>query len=127
MKSEGIVIGVESEIRRADGARLWISENTRAIRDASGRVVRYEGTVEDITVRRTVAEALQRTHEELEDRVRGRTSELALINGTLLQQIGERERAEENARRSEIEVPRPDRKRARPHQSCPPPRALFST
>ena len=101
LEAEGVVIGVESEIRRSDGAHLWISENTRAIRDASGRVVRYEGTVEDITVRRTVAEALQRAHEELEDRVNERTSELALTNGTLLQQIGERERAEDNARRSE--------------------------
>ncbi len=101
LEAEGVVIGVESEIHRSDGAHLWISENTRAIRDDAGNVVRYEGTVEDITVRRTVAEALQRAHEELEDRVHERTSELALTNGTLLQQMDERERAEDNARRSE--------------------------
>ena len=101
LEAEGIVIGVESEIHRSDGAHLWISENTRAIRDDQGRILRYEGTVEDITVRRTIAEALQRAHEELEDRVHERTAELALFNGTLRQQIAERERAEENARRSE--------------------------
>ena len=66
-----------------------------------GRLLSYDGTVEDITERRAVADALQRSREELEDRVHERTAEFALFNGTLLQQIAERERAEENARRSE--------------------------
>ena len=101
LEADGIVTGMESEILRADGSRIWISESARAIRAADGRLLRYEGTFEDITARRAAAAALQRAHEELEDRVHERTAELALFNGTLRQQIADRERAEDNARRSE--------------------------
>ena len=78
-----------------------MTENARAIRDPDGVLLRYEGTVEDITARKMTEDAIQRAHEELEDRVRSRTAELALLNGTLRQQIAEREAAEANARRSE--------------------------
>jgi len=38
-----------SEIRHRSGRRLWISENARAVRDRSGALICYEGTVEDVT------------------------------------------------------------------------------
>ncbi len=101
IRSEGELAGWESEAYRADGTRLWIAEYARAIRGPDGAVVRYEGTFEDITARKTAEEALQRARDELEDRVRDRTAELALLNGTLRQHILERERAEATARRSE--------------------------
>ncbi len=97
----GELAGWESEAYRADGSRLWIAESARAIRDADGAVVRYEGTFEDITARKTAEEELRRAREELEDRVRDRTAELALLNGTLRQHILEREIAEASSRRSE--------------------------
>ena len=34
------------------GSIIWISENCRVIQDAKGRLLHYEGTVEDITARR---------------------------------------------------------------------------
>ncbi len=49
----------ESEVRRKDGRIVWISENARAIRDADGRLLHYEGTVVDVTARRH-AEAAER-------------------------------------------------------------------
>ncbi len=52
IEERGIVENFEYQIYRKDGAKIWISENARAIRDASGRIVCYEGTVEDITERR---------------------------------------------------------------------------
>ena len=42
----------ESEIYRKDGRRIWISESVRAIRDRHGNVLRYEGTLKDITDKR---------------------------------------------------------------------------
>ncbi len=101
LETEGIITNLESEVYRSDGARIWISENARAIRDGEGFLLRYEGTVEDITSRRRSEEALQHAHEELEERVRERTAELALLNGNLRQLIAQREHAEATARRSE--------------------------
>ena len=97
----GIVVNLEVEVRRTDGAHLWLLENAHAVRDHEGRMVRYEGTVTDITARHAAEEALQRAHEEMEDRVHERTAELALLNGDLLAQVTERQHAEEAARRSE--------------------------
>ena len=99
--AEGTITNLESEVYRSDGARIWISENARAVRDGEGFLLRYEGTVEDITDRRRSEIALQHAHEELEERVRERTAELALLNGNLRQLIAQREHAEATARRSE--------------------------
>ncbi|MDR5708904.1 MAG: diguanylate cyclase [Armatimonadota bacterium] len=45
----GVVSGFEVRWRRYDGTEIWIRESARAIRDASGVPVCYEGSVEDIT------------------------------------------------------------------------------
>ena len=52
MHENDTLTGFESPIYRKDGSVIWISENCRAIRAASGRLLYYEGTVEDITQRR---------------------------------------------------------------------------
>jgi sigma-B regulation protein RsbU (phosphoserine phosphatase) len=49
----------ESQIYRKDGGIIWISENCRAVRDADGKILYYEGTVEDITHRRQAEQALR--------------------------------------------------------------------
>jgi two-component system, cell cycle sensor histidine kinase and response regulator CckA len=52
IEEQGTVENFEYQIWRKDGAKIWISENSRAIRDANGKIVCYEGTVEDITERK---------------------------------------------------------------------------
>ncbi len=54
MQEEGEVVGFESEIFRADGSAIWISEAARAVRDQSGKILYYEGAVEDVTLRKNV-------------------------------------------------------------------------
>ncbi|ACU89148.1 ammonium transporter [Desulfomicrobium baculatum] len=54
------IFDFESAIRRKDGSVIWISENARAVKDAAGNVVCYEGTVMDITQRRAMQQALDR-------------------------------------------------------------------
>jgi PAS domain S-box-containing protein len=49
MAEKGIVYQFESAIYRKDGNIIWISENARAVRDAAGSLLYYEGTVVDIT------------------------------------------------------------------------------
>ncbi len=58
IEKHGSVGGFESQIRRKDGTIIWISENVRVVRDAKGRVSFYEGTVEDITVKKIAEDNL---------------------------------------------------------------------
>src|SRR5262249_11360114 len=59
MQENDTLTGFESQIYRRDGSVIWISENCRAIRDKQGRLLYYEGTVEDITQRRHAEENLR--------------------------------------------------------------------
>jgi sigma-B regulation protein RsbU (phosphoserine phosphatase) len=59
MQELDTITGFESEIFRKDGSTIWISENCRAVRDAKGRLLYYEGTVEDITARRQAEQNLR--------------------------------------------------------------------
>ena len=52
VKARGEIGGFESRVYRKNGDTIWISENARAVFDDEGRVLHYEGTVEDITERR---------------------------------------------------------------------------
>lgn len=59
MREQGSLRHFESQVRRKDGAIIWISENAHAVYDAEGRFLYYEGTVEDITERKAAEEALR--------------------------------------------------------------------
>jgi sigma-B regulation protein RsbU (phosphoserine phosphatase) len=58
MEKSDIVTGFESRIYRKDHSIIWISENVRAVRDQSGKLLYYEGTVEDITERKRTEQNL---------------------------------------------------------------------
>jgi len=55
----GEVSGFESEVYRVDGSVIWISESARAVCDADGELLYYEGSVEDISDRKVFESALQ--------------------------------------------------------------------
>jgi phosphoserine phosphatase RsbU/P len=65
MQGNDVITGFESKIYRKDQTVIWISENCRAVRDDAGKVIYYEGTVEDITERKYAEEQIQRTTTEL--------------------------------------------------------------
>jgi PAS domain S-box-containing protein len=58
-EQRGILEGFEFEAYRKDGERIWLSLNRRVIRDENGIEICREGSVEDITKRKHVAEALR--------------------------------------------------------------------
>ena len=59
MEEFGEVSGFESQVYRVDGKVIWISESARAVCDADGKVLYYEGSVEDISDRKVFESALQ--------------------------------------------------------------------
>jgi sigma-B regulation protein RsbU (phosphoserine phosphatase) len=61
MQEHNTITGFESRVYRKDGSVIWISENCRAIRTHKGKLLYYEGTVEDITQRRQAEEDLRRS------------------------------------------------------------------
>lgn len=65
VESEGDVPQVELRWRCWDGEQIWVREGVRAVRDADGRVLYYEGIAQDITDQRSTDEALQHYAERL--------------------------------------------------------------
>jgi PAS domain S-box-containing protein len=91
----------ETEYRAVwpDGSIHHISARGKVHSDDAGRAVLLAGVCWDITDRKRVEEELRKAHDELEERVKQRTIELATTIETLLGEVAERERAEENLRR----------------------------
>ncbi|HXM37546.1 MAG TPA: PAS domain-containing protein [Gemmatimonadales bacterium] len=58
LEAEGIVRGFEYEAYRRDGTIVWLRDHVRAVRDASGATLCYEGTTEDVTSRRHAGQLL---------------------------------------------------------------------
>ncbi len=59
METRGAVESFEHEAYRKDRSRIWVSENVRVVRDADGRVIYYEGTLQDITERKRAADRIR--------------------------------------------------------------------
>ncbi len=60
---DGVVASFESEFRRLDGSIIWVRESARVVCDASGRILHFEGAVEDITLQRRVDEESRKARE----------------------------------------------------------------
>jgi PAS domain S-box-containing protein len=52
MERKGVVRGFEAQFRRHDGTVFWVRDSARVVRDNEGRILYYEGVVEDITERK---------------------------------------------------------------------------
>jgi PAS domain S-box-containing protein len=59
MRERGLVQDFESQIYRKDGSIIWISENARAVKSDQGKILYYEGMVEDITARKEAEEKVR--------------------------------------------------------------------
>jgi PAS domain S-box-containing protein len=66
IEAEGEIRGLESAWKRRDGTPVFVRESAKAIRDAAGNVLYYEGTVEDISDRRKAEDALRASLREKE-------------------------------------------------------------
>ena len=62
---DGEVKGYESVWQCADGTEIHVRENARVTRDSSGKVLCYEGTVEDVTERKRAEQELKELNAQL--------------------------------------------------------------
>jgi len=67
MEKDGGVKGMESAWTRKDGTIIFIRENASAIRDAQGKILYYDGTVEDITEHKQAESQREALHETLRE------------------------------------------------------------
>jgi PAS domain S-box-containing protein len=58
MQRDGVVREFEYQVRQRGGAVLWLSDSATVVRDEAGSVIRYEGTVRDITDQRRAEDAI---------------------------------------------------------------------
>jgi HD-GYP domain-containing protein (c-di-GMP phosphodiesterase class II) len=70
----GIVKEFETRHYRTDGSIIWVSVSSRVVRDPTGKMLYYEGTIEDITARKATEEELKQHTAKL------RTSLIGTIN-----------------------------------------------
>jgi PAS domain S-box-containing protein len=91
---------VEHRLMSREGEQRWVRHYVRLVENGcqAGKV-RICGAAQDITAARLAREALQVAHDELEERVRLRTAELAAANRELEAEIAERRQAEEALQR----------------------------
>ncbi|HTS70916.1 MAG TPA: PAS domain S-box protein [Terriglobia bacterium] len=66
MERDGQVIGLEMGWTRQDGSTIFVRESARAIRGADGKILYYDGIVEDITERKRAEEALRQRNKYIE-------------------------------------------------------------
>jgi PAS domain S-box-containing protein len=64
MEQQNKLFGFEYEVSRKDGSVAWVSETAQAFRDATGRIVRYDGILINITERKRMEDALRQSEEK---------------------------------------------------------------
>ncbi len=94
LQDSQVLQSYEMRLRRYDGRVIWVSDHARAVPDSKGGIAFYEGSLIDVTARRTAEEALHKLNQELDQRIRERTAALE-------KEIHERQRAETSLRESE--------------------------
>ncbi len=80
---EGRISGMESEVYRKDGTKIWIAENARIVRSPKGGIQYYEGSIWDVTERRKAEEAMRNARIEAEISSRSKMEFLANMSHEL--------------------------------------------
>lgn len=64
-----VLLGFEFQAYHRNGEKIWLSENRRTIRDQNGVALYFEGSVEDITERKRIAEEERKARDQYESLV----------------------------------------------------------
>ena len=91
----------EYRVLGRDGGTSWIALQARLVRAGSAGGPRLVGVVLDITERKAVEDGLRRLAETLEERVAVRTAELEQAHAAVLDEVAQREEAEQQLRQAQ--------------------------
>ncbi len=83
MRERRVVTNFESEVYRRDGSVIWIAETCREVRSSTGKLLYYEGTVEDITERKRAEIELRMAKEAAETANHAKSEFLAVMSHEL--------------------------------------------
>ena len=67
LPNQAEVLQYETRLQRRDGRVIWVRDAFRAIRDSAGKVIYHEGSLEDITERKRMGEALAEERRKLKE------------------------------------------------------------
>ena len=70
---------IEHRLKRADGGYRWYLTRSTPILDETGGVMKWFGTSTDVDDRKQAEQIIQRSNDELEEKVRERTTELRSV------------------------------------------------
>ncbi|MFL5339802.1 MAG: PAS domain S-box protein [Gemmataceae bacterium] len=85
---------IEYRVQSAAGDYRHIAACCIPLLSEDGQLEEWIGTLADVTAQRQAEEALQRSHQELEDRVRERTADLEAANENLMTEVALRSSVE---------------------------------
>ncbi|MBU0993761.1 MAG: PAS domain S-box protein [Proteobacteria bacterium] len=57
------ILAFDTRVRKYDGTKIWIENHARAVKDSSGKILYYEGSLKDTTERRHAEDALKQSEE----------------------------------------------------------------
>ena len=86
--------GIKEKLHMPDGGTIWIETNKVPLRDLDGEVIGVLGTFTDVTKRHLADEARKRAIDDLDERVKKRTSALRKANESLRSEVEDRRRLE---------------------------------
>ena len=67
MRKHAAVAGFESQVYRKDGSTIWISESALSVCSAEGKLLYYEGIIEEITTRKKAEDECRTSREQLQN------------------------------------------------------------
>lgn len=101
LETRDVLRGHEIQLIRQDGSTIWVRDSGRELKDDSGALIGYEGTLEDVTERRHFEERLQAMVESQRHRLLFEKA-LSACSHALL--VGTDDRAFESALESLLEA-----------------------
>jgi PAS domain S-box-containing protein len=90
LEQDDQITGFEYRTYQKDGDIIWVSESTRAVRGNTGKLLYYEGIIQDITDRKRREDELRRQLEELKieiDQKKRETEVAMLTESTYFQEV----------------------------------------